>query len=110
MQSSYGKSIDYIAESPLLRSKLNQIAKYNKQTKKKIFHRRFKQAANSLKEKANDQELFSAGDEPISSVQVGNGYGASTIDLLVFFEIFTRIQKTKWNVNQFLLKLNINVL
>ena len=33
-----------------------------------------------MKERTNDQELFSTGDEPISSVQVGNGYGASTID------------------------------
>ena len=80
MQSNYGKSIDYIAESPLLRSKLKQIAKHNQRNKRKIFHRRFKQAANSLIEKANDEEVFSAGDEPISSVQVGKGYGASTID------------------------------
>ena len=69
-----------MAESSLLRSKLNQITKYNKHTKKKIFHRRFKQAANLLKKILYAQELFVAGDEPISSVQVGNGYDASTID------------------------------
>ena len=68
IQSSYGKSINYIAESPLLRSKLNQIAKYNKQTKKEIFHCCFKQAANSLEEGTDAQELFTAGDETISSV------------------------------------------
>ena len=57
----------------MLQSKLDQIAKYNKHTKKKEFYHRFKQAANLLEEGLDAQDLFTAGDEPISSVQDGNG-------------------------------------
>ena len=68
VQSSYGKSIDYIAKSLLLWSKINQIATNNKRTKKKFFSKGFKQAADSLKESPYMQRLFKEEDKPIPSV------------------------------------------
>ena len=64
----------------MLQSKLNQITKNNKHTKKKIFSRGFKQAADLLEEDLFTQELFATEDEPTLSIQIGNGYGPRTID------------------------------
>ena len=80
MQSSYGKSIDYLAESSLLLLKKKQIETNNRQSKKNFFTKGLKQAADSLKGNTYVQELFEKGDEPIPSVNPNPGYGARTID------------------------------
>ena len=58
MQSSYGKSIDYIAESPLLWSKIKQIEMNKKRNKKNFFSKDLKQAADLLKGSTYAQKLF----------------------------------------------------
>ena len=82
--TSYGKSIDYLAESPILRSKMKQIKEHkkNKHNKKKNFLSKgcFRQAVDSLEESSSVQKLFEQGDEPISTVGPNPGYGARTID------------------------------
>ena len=82
--TSYGKSIDYLAESLILRSKMKQIKEHkkNKRNNKKNFLSKghFKQAADSLKESSSTQELFEQGDEPISIIGPNPGYGSRTID------------------------------